>query len=162
MQILKDIPVSSPPASAPAKDVVNDGFFPDISLASMREAMRLDATVTDARLRPAIIAAMASTNQLLAGWQQAQRAAGWNTLAAVPAVQLDGESLNLALYRRAVYSFAKADLFEGHRDIDTTASSLTDRKSMDWMDLAPEVQRRNAHWAVNDILGRPHATVELI
>ncbi len=65
-------------------------------------------------------------------------------------------------YRRAVYSMAKADLIERYRDIDSTASSLTDKKSMEWMNDAPSEQRRNAHWAVADILGRTHATVELI
>lgn len=163
MSYIDDVPVT--PGGDPAqavKDITNDGFFPDISMPAMRDAMRLDSTVTNERLRPALVDAILTTNRLLRGWQVEQQTAGVATLADVPAPRIDGESQYVAFYRRAVYSFAKADMFEAYRDYDTTAGALTDKKNMEWMDTAPDVQRRNAHWAINDILGRTHATVELI
>lgn len=163
MSYIDDVPVTTGPAVPPeVKDISNDGFFPDISMPAMRNAMRLDQTVTNDRLRPALVDAMITSNRLLAEWKGTKQMAGFARLADVAAPQIDGESQLVAHYRRAVYSFAKADMFETYRDYDTTASALTDKKNMEWMDTAPDVQRRNAHWAINDILGRTHATVELI
>lgn len=163
MNYIDDVPVTPAPAApAEVKAITNDGFFPDISMPAMRDAMRLDSTVTDARLRPALVDAILTANRLLRDWQLQHLASGIEKLEQVPAPQVDGESQYLAHYRRAVYSFAKADIFESYRDYDTTAGALTDKKNMEWMDTAPDVQRRNGHWAINDILGRTHATVELI
>ncbi|MEO6934968.1 MAG: head completion/stabilization protein, partial [Collimonas sp.] len=68
----------------------------------------------------------------------------------------------IAHYRRAVYCWAKADLTERYRDFDSTASSLSDKKMMEALDNAPSDQRRNAHWAITNIIGRSHMTVDLI
>jgi hypothetical protein len=163
MTYIDDIPVTPVPRQTDAvKPISNDGFFPDIHMPEMRDAMRLDSTVTDARLRPALVAAMLAINVELRRWQQSQLERGHATLDSVPAVRIDDVSRNVALYLRAVYCTAKADMFEAYRDYDTTASALTDKKNMEWMDVAPDVQRRNARWAVNDILGIPRNTVELI
>lgn len=142
--------------------IENDGWFPDINLSHMRDAMRLDGTVTDPRLAQAIIEAIIHVNQELEQWQLEKQAAGHSNMAEIPASTINRESKLTIHYRRAVYSTAKADLIEHYRDIDTTASSLSDKKSMEWLNDAPEAQRRNAHWAIADILGRTHATVELI
>jgi len=150
---------ATPDASA---TIINDGFFIHIDMLAMRDAMRLDGTVTDARLRPAIVSAMLSVNRDLHDWQQTQQRKGYAKLADVPASKIDDESRLVSLYRRAVYSTAKADLIERYRDYDTTAAALSDKKSMEWMDIAPADQRRNAHWAIADIVGRPRMTVELI
>jgi len=163
--IANALPVTTPPAapSTPvsAQTIRNDGFFPDIDMTAMRDAMRLDGTVTDARLRPAIVDAILFVNHSLARWRT-EKAAGIAMLAEMPATSIDGESRLIALYRRAVYSTAKADLIERYRDYDTTASALNDKKSMEWMDNAPADQRRNAQWAIADLVGRPRMTVELI
>lgn len=142
--------------------IENDGWFPDIDLTHMRDAMRLDGTVTNERLGQAIIIAVLSVNVELDEWQTEKKADGHMAMAEVPASTINRESKLTIHYRRAVYSMAKADLIERYRDIDSTATSLTDKKSMEWMTDAPSEQRRNAHWAVADILGRTHATVELI
>jgi len=148
-----------PPVSAL---VENDGFYVDIHLFQMRDAMRLDGTVTDVRLRQAVIAAILHVNDELREWKLQQVAAGYASMAAVPADRIDRESVLIAHYRRAVYCTAKADLIERYRDFDSTASSLSDKKMMDALDHAPGEQRRNAHWAIADIIGRAHLTVELI
>lgn len=162
------LPPSPQPAAAPAPPaptagvIENDGWFPDIALVDMRDAMRLDGTVTDARLVIAVVDAILNVNRELAQWQGQHAQAGIAALAGVPATRINRESRLLAQYRRAVYSTAKADLIERYRDYDSTATSLTDKKSMEWLDEAPGAQRRNAQWAIADIVGRSHLTVELI
>ena len=154
---------STPPAPSATPGIVeNDGWFPDILLTEMRDAMRLDGTVTDARLVQAVVDAILQVNRELATWQGQHAAAGIAALADVPASTINRESRLLAQYRRAVYSTAKADLIERYRDYDTTASSASDKKSMEWLDEAPGAQRRNAQWAIADMVGRTHLTVELI
>lgn len=156
-------PGTTPAPPAPAAGIIeNDGWFPDIALADMRDAMRLDGTVTDARLVQAVVDAILQVNRELGAWQALQADAGIAALADVPATRINRESRLLAQYRRAVYSTAKADLIERYRDYDTTATSLSDKKSMEWLDEAPGAQRRNAQWAIADIVGRTHLTVELI
>ncbi|WP_105534174.1 head completion/stabilization protein [Solimicrobium silvestre] len=155
----------APPTNSVPDDqqiVENDGWFPAIHLSDLREAARLDGTVTDARLTPAVVTAMLAVNQALAEWQARQRINGWSDLASVPAPTINRESQYLAHYRRAVYSTTKADLLEKYRDYDSTASSMSDKKAMEWLDTAPEQERRNAHWAIANILQQPHMTVELI
>jgi len=142
--------------------VENDGFYPDIVLQDMRDNMRLDGTVTSPRLIQAIVAAALHVNAELRDWKLVQIAAGFASLAAVPADRVNRESILNAHYRRAVYCWAKADLIEHYRDYDSTASSMSDKKMMEALDNAPAEQRRNAHWAIADIIGRPHVTVELI
>ena len=151
----------APPAAAPGI-IENDAWFPDIALADMRDAMRLDGTVTDARLVQAVVDAILHVNRELADWQATHVQAGITALVDVPAARINRESRLLAQYRRAVYSTAKADLIERYRDYDSTATSVSDKKSMEWLDDAPGTQRRNAQWAIADMVGRTHLTVELI
>ncbi|WP_331458332.1 head completion/stabilization protein, partial [Burkholderia sp. MSMB1498] len=70
--------------------LTNDGFFPDIDLSALRDAMRLDGTVARERLRHAARDAMLTVNDELAAWRARQRAAGAATLADVPAPHIDG------------------------------------------------------------------------
>lgn len=146
-------------AAAETGTILNDGWFPDIDLQQAREAMRLDGTVTDVRLKESLIAALLDTNRALTAWQQLHQAAGVQKLADVPASGIDGKSRLLALYRRAVHSLAKADLIERYRDYDTTADG---NRKAELLDPQIDDQRRNAHWALADIVGRPRLTVELI
>jgi hypothetical protein len=147
-------------ASTPDPTVIeNEGWFPDIALQHMRDAMRLDGTVTEPRLQQAVIGAILHVNNELADWQEEQQIAGYALLADVPAPQIGGESKLLACYRRAVYSWAKADLIERYSDYDTTADG---KKKAESLDCQIDEQRRNTHWAVADMIGRPHRTVELI
>jgi hypothetical protein len=105
---------------------------------------------------------MLSVNRQLADWQKHQQQQGYLSLQDVPASQINNENRLLHLYQRAVFSTIKADLLEKYRDYDSTASSLNDKKTLEWVDNAPAEERRNAHWAIDDIVGRLHMTVELI
>jgi hypothetical protein len=80
-------------------------------------------------------------------------------IADVPADVIDGESVLVLAYQRAIGGFARAELIEGYRDTDLTGRG--DRKVED---LEPSVDelRRDALHAIRDILGVGRTTVELI
>lgn len=146
--------------SAPAEAVlVNDGFFPNIDPADLRKSQRLDGTVTYERLLHALIEAIASVNDELAAFKAAQILAGYATLAAVPASTINDISINVHRYQRAVFATAKADLTERYRDYDSTGAG---NKLADQMETPIDDIRRDARWAISDILGIGRNTVELI
>lgn len=140
--------------------IVNDGFFPDIDPAAVREAARIPSiSITPARLRAAIIGAIMTVEIDLRRYAAAQIAAGHATLADVPAPQLDGKSVQVLRYTRAVALYAKAELIERHRDFDTTAAGGSQAD-----ELTPSIGelRRDAQHAVRDITGRGRTVVDLI
>lgn len=149
----------TPAKQAPAATLTNDGWFPDIDLADLREAMRLDGTVTHERLRPATLDAMATVNAELGSWQATQRTAGHADLASVPAPRLGGESTHVLRYRRAVYHLTRADLTEQYRAYDSTK---TGGQKAEELEATIDESRRNARWAINGIRGIPRSTIELV
>lgn len=146
------------PESAPAAIITNDGFFPNIDLAQLRDTMRLDGTVTAARLRNAAIEAVVSVNDELAEWKAAQLAAGVIRLDEM-LPKIGGDSVNLTRYLTAVYRTTKADLTERYRDFDATK---TGEEKAEQLDATVGDDRRAARWAIRDLLGVSRTTVELI
>lgn len=151
-------PLDEPQAGADVT-VKADGWFPQISLNDLRVAMQIDLSVTDARLKEAARAAMITIGNVLADWQAGQLLAGHETLADVPATTIDEESRLVLAWRRAIYATARAEVLEGARDYDATASG--DRK-VDVLNPAIGALRRDAAHAVRDILGRRRTAVDLI
>lgn len=138
--------------------IPNNGFWPDINLGDFRAQHRLDGTVTAARLEHAATAAVASANRTLRHWQARQTEAGHRTVDALPVPVWQTPGVYAQLYRRAVYALAHASLVERYADYDATQSGL-DRSEA----LTPaDAYRRDAAWAISEIEGRPHTTVELI
>lgn len=148
-----------PAYPATATTVRNDGWFPDIDLKDLREAMRLDGTVTHERLRLATVDAIASINDELRTWKTTRCAEGYADLASVPASRTDGVSAHVLRYRRAVYNLARADLTEQYRAYDATKSGGNDAEVLEATICE---SRRNVRWAVNDMSGVPRSTIELI
>jgi hypothetical protein len=146
-------------APTPSTTLGNDGWFPDIELAALREETRLDGTVTDTRLRAAALDAMASCNAELGSWQASQVAAGHSDLASVPAPQLGGQSTHVIRYRRAVFNLVRADLTEQYRGYDSTKSGGQAAEALE--ETICEA-RRNVRIALADIRGIRRTTVELI
>lgn len=157
--------VARPPASeieqppAAEQPVINDGFFPDIAPAAVREAARIPTSITPARLRAAILGAIMAAEIDLRTWAADAIAAGHATLAAVPAPELDGKSVQVIRYNRAVALFTKAELIERHRDFDTTAAG---GNQADDLEQSIDELRRDAMHAIRDMLGRTRTTVDLI
>jgi len=151
--------IATAPARPDQATIANDSFFPDLVVADALAAMRQDGTVTPERLRAALIEAALSINGELAAWQVDQQAAGHTRLEAVPAPKVDGKSAHVHRYLRAVYCQARANLIERYRDYDATAAG--DRHA-EKLELSVDDLRRDARWAISDLLGIARTTVELI
>lgn len=145
--------------SAPETVVVNDGFFPDVDPASVRDVARIPTSITPARLHAAILGGIMSAEIDLRQFAADCRAGGYARLADVPANQLDGQSVQLIRYQRAVALFAKAELIERHRDFDTTSAGGNQAD-----ELTPSIDelRRDAIHAIRDMLGQLRTGVWLI
>jgi hypothetical protein len=152
----------SAPAATPAPPphpVAQDGWWPDIDLVQLRARANLDGSVTDERLRAAVVNACFDVNSQCWTWRRTQQAAGALALDEVAAPEIDGQSVLVHLYLRAVTCGAQVDLYERYRGVDTTASG--DRKA-DALDTTVPDLRRDQRWAVSDLVGRGRTTVELI
>jgi hypothetical protein len=139
--------------------ITNNGFFIEISPSEFREIMRLDSSITGARIRNALIDAMGKVNTDLNAWQNLQQDQGANLLTDVIAAKIDNKSTHEHDYQRAVFCLAKADLTEQYQDYDSSANGT---------DKAQEIQesiddyRRQSRFAIRRILGIAQSTIELI
>lgn len=149
----------APATSATASIITNGPFWPDIELDALRKTMRLDGTVTNERLEHAVINAALQVNSDLNNWRIGNQLLGFDSLVQVPAEQINGQSIYLQLYLRAVYCLTKANLIERYSDFDSTAKGL--KAGEELTDSITDL-RRDARFAIRDILGESHVTVELI
>lgn len=154
-------PDPATPAPTPPDLIQGDAFFPSIDPAAFNQVMRLVSQVSPPRTRQALLEAMIqvegdlSLSALKAGWT----ADGHATLEDVPADQFGGEHRLVFLYRRAVYSFAKAQLDEQYRDNAMTGSG---EQRAEGVDVTVGSHLRNARNALSDLTGRRRSTVELL
>lgn len=150
-------PAPSSPVSEPV--IKSSLFWPDIDPVEIRAQQRLDNTVHQDRLRGALIEAIATTNAALLAFRQAHQELGTAALADVVAEEIDGVSIIVHRYQRAVGSLAKALLMERYRDFDATGKG--DKKADQLTDPIDDCRRDHLN-AIADITGRPRVTVELI
>ncbi|MBJ9109977.1 head completion/stabilization protein [Citrobacter sp. wls828] len=144
-------------------------FWPDIVLRELRLASRIPGRTTTSRLMYVTTEAVAHVTDELQEWQQQQLAEGYSTLADAPTIKpngepeipprkINGESINIHRYRRAVYAATRALILENARDVDTTNKS--DRKA-DALDTQAEDLWRDVRWAIADIRGAQRIWAEL-
>ena len=145
--------------TTPPDAITNNGFWPDVEPADFRDAERVDQSITDTRVEHALRVALADINRQLADWQQARQDDGATTLGDVTAPTWAPAGHYALLYRRALYATAMASLMERYRDYSATGEG--DERG-EAKDLAADDYRRDARWAVAEILGERHTTVELI
>lgn len=139
------------------EDIIrNEGFFPNISLSKFRNLARTDGTITESRVQDALIEAMAAVNDELAPLKK--RYAG-KILESVESEKINGESLLVYRYRRAVNCFALANLYERYLSYDTTNDG---EKKTELLKESITELRRDARFAINDLLARPRVDAELI
>ena len=140
-------------------DISNDVFFPAVNLQTLRLENRIDSTISVERLRAAVIEAMANVNQQLAAFKLYEQGAGNATLKAIVADKINNKSVLEHRYLRAVGCLTKANLIERYRDFDSTTQG---NRNAD--ELLPNIDelRRDAYWAIGDMLGAPRSTIELI
>ncbi len=155
--------VSPEPTNEKDETLTSGDFWPAINTLTFRESMRVDGTVTAQRLIEVLKNAIIETNRELADFQRQEIELGYPNLDAVPASKIYegdiGESELVYLYRRAVFSSAKANLTERYRDIDTTPNG---NKKADALDPTIEDLQRDSVWAIQRIKGHTHSIVELI
>lgn len=139
--------------------ITSSAFWPSVDTAKLRDTMRLDGTVTDERLVHATINAVSAVNSELSEWRKQHQDDGHETLASIPAEQINDESVLVHLYARAIYALTRASLVERMRDYDTTGNGdhVVESLEQTITDL-----RRDARYAIRDMLGINHTTVELI
>ncbi|WP_017411177.1 head completion/stabilization protein [Aeromonas hydrophila] len=151
--------IANAPTSPAEGEIDSSPFWPAISLPDLRDTVRLDGTVTTARLKHAVIDAITSVNRDLADWRRAREAEGVATLAAVPGELINNESAHLHSYRRAVYAMTRANLLERYTDYSATGDGV---KGADAKVVSSDDLYRDARFAIRDIIGTTHITVELI
>lgn len=138
--------------------VTAGAFWPEIVLSDIRKEMRINGAVTTTRLKAAVIEGMAHTLDQLAEWQAVQLAAGYARLADVPATAIDGESVKVHRFRRAVSSIARAHILGTFRDVDTTGSAGEKRAAS--LSSQADDMWRDARWAITDIIGTVRNSAE--
>lgn len=152
--------VSPEPVTLGANDTIANTFFwPEIRVSHYRESMKTDGTVTNERLRQALLTAISEVNAELFVFREKQMARGLNTLADVPGEKIDGELERVRLYRTAVFCWAKASIVERYRDYDATGEGV--KKAEEMEDTLGELWR-DVRWSISRFLDLPHMTVELI
>ncbi|WP_019833758.1 head completion/stabilization protein [Sphingomonas sp. PR090111-T3T-6A] len=154
--------VVSIPAAASAADgapVSAGDWWPEIAPADVRALMKLPETIPAARLRVAIVNGMASALTDLADWQACQQAAGVARLSDIAAPEIDGVSSRVQAWRRAVMSYAAADLSEMSAEISATNEGLHRAAENA---LPVDAHLRNALHAIRDIKGKRRSKVRVI
>ncbi|WP_410742720.1 head completion/stabilization protein [Citrobacter koseri] len=115
--------------------LTNDGFWPDLSVKDFQSQRTIPADIDAATIRQALLTAAGEINDDLVKVAAKYQGDGHTSAGAVPWVEIDGENLLCARYRKAVYARAKADLMgefasigrrESHpgQESDETRSSL--------------------------------------
>ncbi|NQY77899.1 MAG: head completion/stabilization protein [Halomonas sp.] len=146
------------PPSPSLEPITNNGFWPDIDPAEFREEERVH-NVTPPRIRQSLRAAIADINRQLASYQMEQQASGRANINEVPIEPWQTPGDLQLLYLRAVYAQAQADLLERYRDASATGEG--DERG-EAKDLAADDYRADARWAIAELTGINHTTVELI
>lgn len=139
--------------------ITNDGFWPDIDARQYRETTRQDGDIPAVRLREALLQGINDANKALREWKTTQLSLGYSTLYDVPADVIDNESEQAQRYRRAVFAIARAVISEQFRGTDTTHGGEQRARTLET--TIGELWRM-ADWAINDIMGIPRVTVDLI
>lgn len=145
------------PAETAEPPVKNTFFWPDIDLQQLRESLRYEGTVTAQRLRLAVKTAISEVNAELYDWRADQIAAGFKTLADVPAEALDGVSEKITHYLAAVEAITAATIAERYRGYDASGT----KKAGD-VEASADEYWRDARFSISRVGERPNCIVSLL
>lgn len=141
--------------STPSQIVIkSDSFYPNVDLDHIREIVRIDGAVTDARLQQAIIEEVIDVNRLLKSLKD--RAAQLSDLSTS---EINDQPETDYLYLSAVANGVAAKINENYRNYDSSNSGA---KKAEQAELTVDDYRRNKQWAILQLLGENHTVVELI
>lgn len=145
------------PAETAEPPVKNTFFWPDIDLQQLRESLRYEGTVTAQRLRLAVKTAISEVNAELYEWRADRMAAGFKTLADVPAESLDGVSEKIAHYLAAVEAITAATIAERYRGYDASGT-----KKAGEVEASADEYWRDARFSISRVGERPNCIVSLL
>lgn len=147
--------------SAPAAGftLTNDGFWPDIDAAHLRERQRIGSNITNPRLEEAAVAAIISVNRELRKLKLRYQAKGYTDLDSVPADEIQNESELVHTYKRAIYCTASAEVAKRYKTYSATDAGAAKAAAED---QGADDYRRDARFAIRDLLGISRTTVELL
>ncbi|WP_349929165.1 head completion/stabilization protein [Acinetobacter sp. A1-4-2] len=134
--------------------IKSDPFYPDVVLDHIREVVRIDGAVTDARLQQVIIEEVIDVNRLLKSLKdQAAQLSDLST------TQINDQPETDYLYLSAVANGVAAKVNENYRNYDSSNSGA---KKAEQAECTVDDYRRNKQWAIQQLLGENHTVVELI
>lgn len=139
--------------------LINDGFFPDLSLDEFLRDYRLPGDYAAEMVKSHVALAMIDVNNNLEDWRLDQETAGFTTLADIPAPQIDGVSTLVRLYRRAVFCRAKAELLMQFATVTRREAGENSAKE------APETEDLFLQYSVHAqrrLMGKANFTAELL
>lgn len=134
--------------------IKSDPFYPDVVLDHIREVVRIDGAVTNARLQQVIIEEVIDVNRLLKSLKdQAAQLSDLST------TQINNQQETDYLYLSAVANGVAAKVNENYRNYDSSNSGA---KKAEQAECTVDDYRRNKQWAIQQLLGENHTVVELI
>lgn len=137
--------------------VTTPEFMPNLSVKDFSDCMKLDGTVTPARMSYALKDAALSVCRELRAWTA--NALHQNGHITLEGYDLANDTDKCFSFKKAVYNLAKAKLTEHYRDYDTGKDANTRGNELT---STIDTCYRNTRTAIADIKDEPHSTVELI
>ena len=142
--------------NTPSNVNLNSGdFWPVISLDELRADLRLDGSVTDVRLKNAAMYSIIDTNRLLLSLMGKAP-----TLAQLGTEKINDKPYSVILYFQAVSAGTGAKIIEKFRSYDSSQEG--EKRAEQEQGKTIDEYRRDQRWAIRDLLGMTHVTVELI
>lgn len=134
--------------------IKSDPFYPEIALDEIREIVRIDGAVTNARLQQAIIEEIIDVNRLTIKLKDQA-----SVLLDLAKTTINDKPDTDYLYLSAVANGVAAKVNENYRNYD---SSNAGAKKAEQAELTVDDYRRNKVWAIQQLFGENHTIVELI
>ena len=135
-------------------NIKSDPFYPEIALDQIREIVRIDGAVTNARLQQAIIEEIIDINRLLKVLKDKA-----TVLSDLSTTEINDQPETDYLYLSAVANGVAAKINENYRNYDSSNSAA---KKAEEAEYTVDDYRRNKQWAILQLLGENHSVVELI
>lgn len=137
--------------------IQNDGFWPDINIADFQKSRSITAAVSSDLIRDALLTAISEVNISLERFKTKHIAGGVGAINDIKGINSDGINSVTALYKKAVYSRAKADLIGEFVAISNVKQQIDANQNEMESKLLAEGTR-----AIRAILGYRRSSVELI
>lgn len=135
-------------------NIKSDPFYPSISLDHIREIVRIEGAVTNARLQQAIIEEVIDVNRLLKVLKDKA-----TVLSDLSTTEINDQPDTNYLYLSAVANGVAAKINENYRTYDSSNLGV---KKAEEAEYTVDDYRRNKQWAILQLLGENHSVVELI